>query len=48
MTTIEMRKAKQELHQRIIDTIISFNPNDKEFDELLDYVENLAKIEKTY
>lgn len=48
MTNIEMREAKKQLHTVIIDTILKCNPNDKEFDELLDYVINLAKNEKTY
>lgn len=48
MNDSEMRKAKQELHRLIIDKIISFSPNDEEFEELLDYVENLAKNEKNY
>ena len=47
MNDSEMRKAKQELHRLIIDKIIGFSPNDKEFEELLDYVEKLAKIEKS-
>ena len=47
MTNLEMREAKTLLHVTIIDTILEYNPNDKEFDELLDYVINLAKNEKT-
>lgn len=46
MTNFEMRTAKTRLHVAIIDTILEYNPNDKEFDELLDYVINLAKNEK--
>jgi hypothetical protein len=48
MTQIEMRRAKAELHKTIVDTIISFNPNNTEMDTLWDYVKNLAEIEKTY
>ena len=48
MTQIEMRRAKAELHKIIVDTIISFNPNNTELDTLWDYVKNLAEIEKTY
>ena len=48
MTNFEMRTAKTRLHVVIIDTILEYNPNDKEFDELLDYVINLAKNEKNY
>ena len=46
MTNFEMRTAKTRLHVAIIDIILEYNPNDKEFDELLDYVINLAKNEK--
>ena len=46
MTNLEMRKAKTLLHVTIIDTILEYNPNDEEFDGLLDYVINLAKNEK--
>lgn len=48
MTNIEMREAKKQLHTVIIDTILKYNPNDKEFDELLDYIINLGKNEKNY
>lgn len=48
MTNVEIREAKKQLHAVIIDTILKYNPNDKEFDELLDYIINLAKNEKTY
>ena len=48
MTKAEIREAKKQLHAVIIDTILKCNPNDKEFDELLDYVINLVKNEKTY
>lgn len=48
MTPVEMRTAKAELHKAIIDTLLAFNPNDEEMDELWDYVKNLAEIEKTY
>lgn len=48
MTNAKIREAKKQLHAVIIDTILKYNPNDKEFDELLDYVINLAKNEKTY
>lgn len=48
MTSIEMREAKALLHVVIIDTILEYNPNDEEFDELLDYVINLGKNEKNY
>ena len=47
MTGAEMRNAKAELHKTIIDTIIKCNPTDEEMDELLTYVENLAKSEKS-
>lgn len=43
MTNLGMRKAKTRLHVAIIDIILEYNPNDEEFDELLDYVINLAK-----
>ena len=43
-----MRTAKKELHKAIIDTMLKFNPSDEELNELLDYVKNLAEIEKTY
>ena len=46
MTNVEIREAKKQLHAVIIDTILKYNPNDKEFDELLDYIINLAKNEK--
>ena len=46
MTNLEMREAKTLLHVTIIDIILKYNPNDEEFDELLDYVINLAKNEK--
>jgi hypothetical protein len=48
MTPVEMRAAKAELHKAIIDTLLEFNPNDEEMNELWDYVKNLAEIEKTY
>ena len=48
MTNLEMRTAKTLLHVVIIDTILKYNPNDKEFDELLDYIINLGKNEKNY
>ena len=48
MTNLEMREAKTLLHVVIIDTILEYNPNDEEFDELLDYVINLAKNKKNY
>ena len=48
MTKAEMREAKTLLHVVIIDTILKYNPNDEEFDELLNYVINLAKNEKNY
>lgn len=48
MTNFEMRTAKTLLYVTIIDTILKYNPNDEEFDELLDYVINLAKNEKNY
>ena len=48
MTNVEMRTEKTRLHVAIIDTILKYNPNDEEFDELLDYVINLAKNEKNY
>ena len=46
MTNLEMREAKTLLYAAIIDTILKYNPNDEEFDELLDYVINLTKNEK--
>ena len=46
MTNLEMRETKTLLHVTIIDTILKYNPNDEEFDELLGYVINLAKNEK--
>ena len=46
MTKAEMREAKTLLHVIIIDTILEYNPNDEEFDELLDYIINLAKNKK--
>ena len=48
MTQVEIRTAKAELHKAIIDIIVGYNPNDDEMDELLDYVKNLAEIEKNY
>lgn len=48
MTQVEIRTAKAELHKTIIDIIVGYNPNDDEMDELLDYVKNLAEIEKNY
>ena len=48
MTNLEMRTAKTLLHVAIIDIILEYNPNDEEFDELLDYVINLVKNEKNY
>ncbi len=48
MTKVEMQTAKAELHKAIVDTILSFNPDDNEMDELWDYVKNLAEIEKNY
>lgn len=48
MTSVEMREAKAELHKIIIDTIIKYQPTESEFIQLLDYVENLIKVEKTY
>ena len=48
MTQVEIRTAKAELHKIIIDIIVGYNPNDDEMDELLDYVKNLAEIEKNY
>ena len=48
MTKTEMREAKKQLHMLIIDTILKYNPNDKEFDEILDYIINLGKCEKNY
>lgn len=46
MTNFEMREAKTLLHVAIIDTILEYNPNDEEFNELLDYVINLGRNEK--
>ena len=48
MTNLEMRETKTLLHVVIIDTILKYNPDDEEFDELLDYVINLAKNKKNY
>lgn len=48
MTPTEIRSAKAELHKAIIDIIVGYNPTDDEMDELLDYVKNLAEIEKNY
>ena len=48
MTNFEMRTAKTRLHVASIDTILDYSPSDEEFDELLDYVINLAKNEKNY
>lgn len=48
MTPVEIRSAKAELHKAIIDIIVSYNPNDNEMNELLDYVKNLVEIEKNY
>jgi hypothetical protein len=41
-----MRNAKRELHFLIVNTILKYNPTDEDLDELWEYVENLAKIEK--
>ena len=46
MTGTEMRETKKQLHAKIIDIILKYHPNDKELDELFDYVINLGKIEK--
>ena len=48
MTNLEMREAKTLLHVIIIDTILEYNPNDKEFAQLLEYVINLTKNDKIY
>jgi hypothetical protein len=45
MTSVEMRIAKQLLHKAIVDTILIFEPNDEELDELWNYVKTLAEAE---
>lgn len=45
MTGVEMRTTKRLLHKVIIDAILSFEPNDKELDELWNYVKTLAETE---
>ena len=45
MTNIEMRIAKQLLHEAIINIILNFEPNDEELDELWIYVKTLAEVE---
>lgn len=46
MTPESIRKAKQELHYLIVNTILKYDPTDKDLDELWEYVENLANMEK--
>lgn len=46
MTPVEMRIAKKELHKVIVDTLLMFEPEDDEIDELWAYVETLAKFEQ--
>jgi hypothetical protein len=46
MQPAQMRNAKRELHYLIVNTILKYNPTDEDLDELWEYVENLAKIEK--
>lgn len=45
MTSVEMRTAKKMLHKVIVDTILVFEPNDEELDELWSYVKTLAEVE---
>lgn len=45
MTSVEIRTAKKMLHKVIVDTILVFEPNDEELDELWSYVKTLAETE---
>ena len=45
MTPVEMRIAKKELHKIIVDTILIFEPNNEEMEELWCYVKTLAEME---